>query len=71
MIRESKETGFLWLGIFTNDLGLLYMLVAFALSTVRVIFLFTRRIALKALNREQTYKRSLRQKSNRAGMDSD
>ncbi len=30
-----------------------------------------RRLALNALNREQTYKRSLRQKSKRAAMDND
>ena len=34
-------------------------------------FSLLRRIALNALNREQTYKRSLRQKSKRAGMDND
>lgn len=34
-------------------------------------FSLRRRIALNALNREQTYKRSLRQKSKRAGMDDD
>ncbi len=34
-------------------------------------FALLRRIALNALNREQTYKRSLRQKSKRAAMDDD
>ena len=34
-------------------------------------FSLLRRIALNALNREQTYKRSLRQKSKRAAMDND
>ncbi len=34
-------------------------------------FALLRRIALNALNREQTYKRSLRQKMKRTGMDND
>lgn len=34
-------------------------------------FALLRRLALNALNREQTYKRSLRQKSKRAAMDND
>jgi predicted transposase YbfD/YdcC len=34
-------------------------------------FSLRRRFALNALNREQTYKRSLRQKSKRAAMDND
>ena len=34
-------------------------------------FSLLRRFALNALNREQTYKRSLRQKSKRAAMDND
>ncbi|MEP0800184.1 hypothetical protein NDI37_27195, partial [Funiculus sociatus GB2-A5] len=34
-------------------------------------FALLRRIALNALNREQTYKRSLRQKSKRDAMDDD
>ena len=34
-------------------------------------FALLRRIALNALNREHTYKRSLRQKMKRTGMDND
>ena len=48
------------------------MLAGFALSTVRAInFAILRRIGLNALNREQTYKRSLRQKMKRTSMDYD
>jgi predicted transposase YbfD/YdcC len=52
--------------------------VTFAEDTCRIRsfhsprnFALLRRIALNALNREQTYQRSLRQKSKRAGMDND
>jgi hypothetical protein len=45
------------------------MLVAFAHSTGKENFALLRRLALNALNQEQTYKRSLKQKMKRAAMD--
>lgn len=42
---------------------------SFHFSNVRNNFALLRCLALNALNREQTYKRSLRQKSKRAAMD--
>lgn len=47
------------------------MLVGFAREHSPENFAILRRIALNALNREQTYKRSLRQKMKRTAMDND
>jgi hypothetical protein len=43
--------------------------VGFALATALLMGVFLRRLALNALNQESTYRRSLAQKSKRAGMD--